>query len=168
MGVTEGWLRKVVLATAMATSAASFQFASAEPSVVSAAETVTHIDKAEADGIIFERQQVMLQLNRDAETLGMIASGAAPATKLTETTRAIAQGAKDSLEAYKANVPGGRSKPEVWANYDDFMQRMETFSNNAEKMAKLGETGNVAAVTEVMVDALPCKQCHDIYRAPKR
>lgn len=167
MGVTEGWLRKTTLVTAITLAAASFQYASAEPSVASAPPAAP-LSKTEADGIIFERQQAMLQLDKDAETLGMIASGAAPATKLAETTHAIAQGAKDSLEAFRARVPGGRSKPEVWANYEDFMKRMETFSANAEKMAKLGESGNVASVTEVMVDALPCKQCHDTYRAPKR
>ncbi len=167
MGGMEGSLRKTALVAAIALAAASFQYASAEPSVANAAPAAP-LSKAEADGIIFERQQAMLQLDKDAETLGMIASGAAPATKLAETTRAIAQGAKDSLEAFRAQVPGGRSKPEVWSNYEDFMKRMEAFSTNADKMAKLGESGNVAAVTDVMVDALPCKQCHDTYRAPKR
>jgi cytochrome c556 len=167
MRVQGGWLRKAPLIAAAGVLAASFQYASAEPSVGGAGATGAP-GKAEAEGIIFERQQIMLQLDKDAETLGMIASGAAPATKLAETTRAIAQGAKDSVEAFRAQVPGGRAKPDVWANYEDFMQRMQAFSDNAAKMAKLGESGSVAAVNEVMIDALPCKQCHDIYRAPRR
>jgi len=34
-------------------------------------------------------------------------------------------------------------------------------------MAKAGESGNVSQVTNLMIDALPCKQCHDKYRMPK-
>jgi cytochrome c556 len=125
------------------------------------------LSHAETEGIIFERQQVMLQLNRDAELLGNIVAGLAPAEKLAATTAAIAQGAKDSIANYGDKVPGGRAKPEVWSNYADFMQRMQTFSRNADAMAEMGKSGNVGGVTEQMVGALPCKQCHDIYRAPK-
>jgi hypothetical protein len=35
-------------------------------------------------------------------------------------------------------------------------------------MARAGETGNVGAVTALMIDAMPCKQCHDLYREPKK
>ena len=65
-------------------------------------------------------------------------------------------------------LPGGRAKAEVWSNHADFMQRMETFARNADAMAKAGETGDLAAVTGLMVAAMPCKQCHDVYRAPKK
>ena len=33
--------------------------------------------------------------------------------------------------------------------------------------AKVAETGDLHAVTEMLVDALPCKGCHDVYRAKK-
>ena len=84
------------------------------------------------------------------------------------TTRAIAKGARDSVESFRATLPGGRSKPEVWTQHDDFIQRMESFASKADAMAKAGETGDMAAVTGLMVDAMPCKQCHDLYRAPKK
>ena len=89
-------------------------------------------------------------------------------SKLAATTRAIANGARDSVENFRSPLPGGRAKPEVWTQHDDFMQRMESFARKAEAMAKAGETGDVAAVTGLMVDAMPCKQCHDLYRAPKK
>jgi cytochrome c556 len=136
------------------------------PTSVAAASTAP-MSKAEADGIIFERQELMLQLDRDAKTLGMIAAGTMPSAKLAETTRSIAQGAKDSVAAFNQMVPGGRSKPEVWSQHAKFTAAMETFARNAEGMAKAGATGNVNAVTNLMVDALPCKQCHDSYRGPK-
>ena len=47
-------------------------------------------------------------------------------------------------------------------------QRMEAFVRNSEIMAKAGETGNVIAVTGLMIDGMPCKQCHDVFRTPKK
>jgi cytochrome c556 len=123
--------------------------------------------RSEAEGIIFERQLIMTQLDEDSELLGDIVAGLAPASKLAETASKIAKGARDSVDSFKAQVPGGRSKPEVWSNNADFTAKMESFARNAEAMAELAKGGNVNAVSEVLAGALPCKQCHDVYRAPK-
>ncbi|MCE7798280.1 cytochrome c [Sphingobium sufflavum] len=157
-------------ACAMAVGIALFSFHQAgwsevTPAVAGADAPV--IDKAEADGIIFERQQVMLRLDKDAKTLGMIAAGSAPASKLAETTRSIAEAARDSVAAFETVAPGGRSKPEVWSNHPDYMRALRDFAVKAEAMAKAGQGGDVNAVTGLMIDAMPCKQCHDRYRAPK-
>ncbi len=125
-------------------------------------------DAVQKEGAIFERQFIMEQLDDDGELLGNIAAGIEPAEKLPEVTRSIAKGARDSVESFRHILPGGRAKAEVWSNHADFMQRMETFARNAEAMAKAGETGDLAAVTALMVAAMPCKQCHDLYRAPKK
>jgi cytochrome c556 len=121
----------------------------------------------EREGMIFERQQIMMQLGRDSELLGKIVAGTEPASKLPETTRAIASGARESLDAYRNLLPGGQTKAEAWSNHDDFMQRMDKFARNADAMAAAGERGDMTGVRGLMVDALPCKQCHDVYRAPK-
>ena len=120
------------------------------------------------EAAIFNRQFDMQQLDDESELLGNILAGIEPAEKLAQTTRAIAKDARSSVDSFRAMIPGGRSKDEVWSKHDDFMQRMESFARNAERMAKAGETGNIQEVTNVMVDAMPCKQCHDIYRAPKK
>jgi cytochrome c556 len=125
-------------------------------------------DPAEAEGLIFERQQAMKQLDTDASKLGDIVAGLAPAGELAATTEAIAQGARDSRDAFKPQIPGGRSKPEVWANNADFTARMERFASNAEAMAELAKGGNMTAVTSMLAEALPCKECHDAYREPKK
>jgi len=137
------------------------------PSASAPAASAAALSKEEADGIIFERQQLMLQIDRDAKTLGMIAAGTAPPMKLAETTRSIVTAAKDSVEAFRQVVPGGRSKPEVWSQHAEFLQSMEAFARNADAMAKAGETGNVSAVTGLMVEAMPCRQCHERYRGSK-
>ncbi len=118
--------------------------------------------------IIFERQQIMLQLEKDADTLGKIAAGMLPPDKLPETAESIAKGAKDSLAAFQDRVPGGRTKPEAWTNWPDFSQRLQAFARNAEIMAQTAKSKDVVAVTSTLGDALPCKQCHDLYRAPQK
>jgi cytochrome c556 len=124
--------------------------------------------KSTQEGLIFERQQIMKELDQESETLGNVVAGLEPRSKLAATTRAIAQAAKDALESFKNPLPGGRSKPEVWSNSADFMQRMATFVRETDELAKLGETGNIPAVTEKLVTALPCKSCHDVYRERKK
>lgn len=133
-----------------------------------AASTAPATDPAEAEGIIFERQQVMLQLDKDAEQLGLIVAGLAPRSQLGPVARAIADGAKDAEASFALNVPGGRSKAEVWANRAEYDRQMQTFVARSDAMAKLAEAGNLNGVIEVLGDALPCKQCHDTYRAPKK
>lgn len=135
---------------------------------VQAASGPPDISKDEAEGMIFERQQIMIQLDKDAEALGEMAAGLRSTDKLAETARSIARGAKDSLAAFEPEIPGGRAKPEVWSNWADYKMRMDVFAANSEKMAQIAESGNVTGVVEVMTEALPCKQCHDVYRAPKK
>lgn len=137
------------------------------PAAAPSPPTQLAINTTEAEGTVFERQLIMTDLSKDAELLGQIVAGSESADKLPQTTRAIAKGAHEALDSYRNKVPGGRSKPEVWSNYADFIQRMDSFAHNADAMAKAGESRNIGAVTALMIDALPCKQCHDLYRAPK-
>ncbi|MGE3690700.1 MAG: cytochrome c [Novosphingobium sp.] len=135
---------------------------------MTSATSAAPVDPAEAEGIIFERQQAMLQLERDADKLGDIIAGLAPRAKLGETARAIANGAKDAEESFALHVPGGRSKPEVWSNREDYDRRMQEFVQKSDAMATMAEADNLNGVIETLNDAMPCKACHDVYRAPKR
>jgi len=122
---------------------------------------------AEDQDTIDYRQLIMKELDAEAAALGMIASGQIPPDSLTLQARAIANSAKSALKAFEPKVPGGEAKPEVWAKWDDFSKRMQSFAQKTEEMAKVSESGNVQKVTELMIDALPCKACHDVYRQKK-
>lgn len=124
--------------------------------------------KEEADGIVFERQNIMLQIGKDAELLGEIAAGIKPPDKLAEVTRSIADSAEAAKVAFEPSVPGGRAKPEVWTNWTDYSRRMNEFATNAKQLANLGAKGDLDGVTNGLGSALPCKECHDVYRAPKK
>lgn len=166
------FFRRAALAGFCAFSLAGLQ--SAEPANLSetiapiSAPIAAVIDPVEAAGLIFERQQVMLQLEKDAEQLGLIVAGLAPKKKLAEMARAVANGAKDAEASFQTRIEGGRSKPEVWSNYSDYNQRMQAFVRKSDDMAKMAEAGNFNGVIESLNDALPCKACHDTYRAPKK
>jgi cytochrome c556 len=123
--------------------------------------------RGEVEDHVLARQLIMQALEDDADALGNIAAGIAPPTNLAEHARNLAQHAKESYESFKANSPGGSAKPEIWSSWPDYSKRMELFVVNAEKMAKVAETGNVGAVTELLVEAMPCKGCHDVYRTKK-
>lgn len=121
----------------------------------------------QAEDPVLRRQLIMQQVEEDAEALGMIAAGLEPKTKMLEHTRSVAKSARESYEAFKQNAPGGRAKPEIWSNWADYSAKMEAWIANADKMVAAAEKGDSNGVTEIMVEALPCKGCHDVYRERK-
>lgn len=114
------------------------------------------------------RQLIMKQLDAESAALGMMVSGQIPPDSMALEAKSIANAAKAALKAFEPNVPGGEAKPEVWSKWPDFSKRLQDFARNADEMAKVAETGNVQKVTELMVTALPCKECHDVYRNKKK
>jgi cytochrome c556 len=122
---------------------------------------------ADDQDIIDYREYIMKQLDAESSALGMIVSGQIPPDSLAFQCRALASSAKSALKAFDNKVPGGEAKPEVWTKWDDFSKRMQVFVQKSEEMAKVAEGGNVQKVTELMIDAMPCKACHDVYRQKK-
>jgi cytochrome c556 len=121
----------------------------------------------QAEYPVLKRQLIMQQVDEDAEALGMIAAGLEPKTKMLEHAKSIAKSARESYDAFKQNAPGGRAKPEIWSNWADYSAKMEAWIANADKMVAAAEKGDSNGVTEIMVEALPCKGCHDVYRERK-
>lgn len=163
-------LAAMALLAPQSTAVASQSGAAASPAAQAQAPAgeLQPVAAAEVEGVIFERQQIMLQLEKDAEQLGLIVAGLAPRDKLAATARAVADGARDSRASFELHAEGGRSKPEIWSNWQDYNQRMQVFADRSEQMAKLAETGNFNGLIEIMSDAMPCKACHDLYRTPKK
>lgn len=122
----------------------------------------------QVDDPVLDRQLIMQALDDDAEALGNIVARLTPPDKMAEHAENVAKHAKEAYESFKANVPGGNAKPEIWTNWDDYSKRMESFVAKSEEMAKIAKTGDINAVTEIMVDAMPCKSCHDVYREKKK
>lgn len=174
----KGFFRGRLLGTSLAVLVASMAWqqagqaasdtSAAAPAASTAPADISKMSKEEIDTLIYERQQAMIQLEKDADLLGDIVAGLAPASKLAETTRSIADSAKESHTLFQMKIPGGRTKAEAWSNWADYSKRMDHFVTSTEAMAKVGATGNVQGVLGMLGDALQCKQCHEVYREPKK
>jgi len=119
---------------------------------------------AEDKDVIAYRQGIMKALDAQTAALGMMLSGAIPPDNLVSHLETIALIAASSLESFRPNVPGGESNPEVWAKWADFETRMNDFSTNIAKVAKLGKEQGQDAIMNDLAPALSCKSCHDHYR----
>lgn len=115
--------------------------------------------------VIEYRQHAMKTLQEQTAIIGEIVSGAAPEASLPAHAEAIALAAQLSAKSFDAKVPGGEAKAEIWAKWPDFSKRMtefvaatKVFADTAKKGASLGE------MTSILTQALPCKECHDLYR----
>jgi cytochrome c556 len=122
---------------------------------------------ADDQDVIDYRKHIMATLDAQVAALGMIMAGAIPDDNVVAHLDIIAATAATALKAFEPKVEGGGSKPEVWAQWDDFSQRMNDFAARTAAMAKTAhEQGKDEALLQAM-DVLSCKQCHDTYRVKK-
>ena len=125
--------------------------------------------RADDKDVIEYRQHIMKTLQEQTAIIGQLVSGAAPEENLPLHAEAIALAARIALKSFEAKIPGGESKPEVWAKWDDFSKRMKAFSTAADKLADTTKKGGtMAEVTAMLVEVLPCKECHDVYRQEQK
>jgi len=129
-----------------------------------AAALVPAAASADDKDVIEYRQHIMKALNEQGASLGMVMSYAVPDDNTVAHFQAIALMAKTALEAFEPNIQGGESKPEVWKQWPDFSKRMKEFAQNSEMVAKLGAAQGKEVAMNHVLDALPCKACHDVYR----
>jgi cytochrome c556 len=120
---------------------------------------------ADDQDVIDYRQHIMKTLQEQTAIIGQLVSGAAPEENLPNHAEAISLAAKIALKSFEAKVPGGEAKPEVWTKWADFSSRMKAFSESADKFAAATKKGaTLAEATAMLVEVLPCKECHDLYR----
>jgi cytochrome c556 len=123
---------------------------------------------ADDKDVIEYREHIMNALNAQAAALGMILSGAIPDDNASAHLEIIAGTASIALKAFEPKVPGGEAKPQVWSDWADFSKRMNEFAARTKQAARLAqEKGSQAGLANVL-DALTCKNCHDVYRQEKK
>jgi cytochrome c556 len=120
--------------------------------------------------VIDYRERIMKTLDEQAAAVGMILSSAAPGDNMALHLQAIALTAQIALKAFEPKVVGGEAKPEVWSNWADFSKRMNEFAKNSVEAAAMAKDKGYddPALAAKIVDALPCKGCHDTYRKEKK
>ena len=126
------------------------------------------VSTADDQDVIDYRRHIMETLKAQTAALGMIMSGAIPDDNVVAHIDIIAETAATALKAFEPHVEGGDAKAEVWAKWDDFSARMNEFAAKTAAMAKTAhEKGKDEALAQ-SIDALSCKQCHDVYREKEK
>ena len=137
--------------------------------VVFAGMMAAGMARADDKDVIDYREHIMKALEEQTAAIGMIVSTQIPPDNVAAHASAIALSAKLALKSFEPKVQGGQAKPEVWTKWDDFSARMKKFEVNSQKLADAANKGaNIGEITEMLIDALPCKDCHDTYRDEKK
>ena len=130
---------------------------------------VGHTDDKDKDKDVMEyRQHLMKSLEQQTAALGQILSGAGPAENTVAHMQALALTASIALKSFEPKVPGGAAKAEVWKDWADFSKRMKDFADKSAEMAKIAREQGADQAALHVIEALPCKGCHDDYRDEKK
>jgi len=113
------------------------------------------------------RSHVMKSMGEQLAALNQIVTGKAPAADASVHAQALRITAGLAKVAFTEKVPGGESKPEVWARWDDFSKRLDDMVAAADDLARTARQGGVAAVAPKL-NALGCQGCHGEYLVQKK
>ncbi len=123
---------------------------------------------ADDQDVIDYRKHVMKTIGEQVGAIQLILENRVPADNLAVHLKVIAATAPQAKSAFTPEVAGGRSKPEVWANWEDFSQRLDRFVAGAQELAQAAEDGDAAVTAAKLPATLDCKGCHEVYRAPAK
>ena len=118
--------------------------------------------------IIDYRKHVMKTLGEQTAMMNAILENKVPGDNFAVHAEVLAIAASTALFAFKENVEGGESKPDVWAKWPDFEKKMTEFAAATADLAKTAKAGGAAAAAPKMKGALTCRGCHETYRIQKK
>jgi cytochrome c556 len=118
---------------------------------------------AKPDAVVY-REHIMNTLEVQVAALGQILSGATPDDQVVSHLETIAETASQALKSFEPKVEGGEALPVVWQKWDDFSARMKDFQAKTRAAADTAKAQGKDAALANILDALRCKDCHDIYR----
>ncbi|HTW74513.1 MAG TPA: cytochrome c [Steroidobacteraceae bacterium] len=122
--------------------------------------------RADDQDVIDYRQHVMSTLGDQMLLIEQIIQKKAPADDLNTFARILAMDAALAPSAFKPDVAGGKSKPNVWTNWADFSRQLDALAARAADLQQAAKTGDLAAVA-AKAAALDCMGCHATYMQAK-
>jgi cytochrome c556 len=123
---------------------------------------------ADDQDVIDYRKHVMKSMGEQLAAIHMILDKKAPANNFAVHLQVLAVTATQAEKAFEPNVPGGNSKPAVWASWADFAKRLDALVASTAELAKAAQSGPVTAVGPKLESALNCQSCHDTYMVPAK
>jgi len=123
---------------------------------------------ADDQDVIDYRRHVMKTMGEEVASMRMIMDRKAPAESFAAHARVLAITATMAKKAFEPKVAGGDAKPEVWANWADFARRLDALVSATDELAKVAQSGGLAAAGPKVDEALSCKGCHERYRVARK
>ncbi len=118
--------------------------------------------RADDQDVIDYRQHIMNTMGDQMVLINQILQKQASADNLATYAQILAISAGTAESAFKPNVAGGKSKPNVWTNWTDFSKQLDQLVAGAADLQKAAAAGDTAAVAS-KVAALNCMSCHNTY-----
>ena len=118
---------------------------------------------AGADPVAY-RQQIMRVIDAQTSAIGQILAGTVSEDGFASHLEVVSLMASVAFAAFERGPPGGASLPNVWNEKTNFLGAMQEFSDNALKASRIARQNGKDAAAVAVIDALPCRQCHDVYR----
>lgn len=133
--------------------------------VVGIALAVVMVPAARADDqdIIDYREHIMKSMGEQVSAIGQILDRKIPADSFATHVQILEVTTATAKAAFKSSVPGGKAKPDVWAKWQDFANRLDVLTAATAELAKTAQAGGINAAAPKVSAALTCKGCHDIY-----
>ncbi|MEQ9448904.1 MAG: cytochrome c, partial [Rhodospirillaceae bacterium] len=75
--------------------------------------------------VIDYRKQVMKAKDAQAQAIGWILTGTVPPDNIAGHFESLLLATRQARKAFEPEVPGGRARPEIWENWDDFSGRLD-------------------------------------------
>jgi cytochrome c556 len=114
------------------------------------------------------RSHIMKTMGEQVQAMGQMRQDKISSENFAVHAQILALAAATAKMAFTPKIVGGKSKADVWANWDDFSKRLDALAASTADLAKTAKEGGMAAAAPKMQAALTCKGCHDLYREEKK
>lgn len=169
---------KRVLTVAGVLSVAAGIALGASPLVQASEGEHVQIANAEQMAAVKERQELMKSIGGNAKTIadflkeskGTAEEAQAAAAKIGELADEIPEAFRVEASLSEMDAVGkNRGKPEIWLDWDGFVERSATLEQKAGALASAFQSGDAGAIQAAFGDMGKngCGGCHDDFRGPK-
>jgi cytochrome c556 len=136
--------------------------------VIASAMLLSAASEADDQDVIDYREHIMKTMGEQVAAIGQMAQQKIPQDNFATHVQILAVTAATAKMAFAPKVPGGKAKPDVWANWGDFAKRLDALTAATADLANAVWGGGVTVTSPKVQAAFTCKSCHDLYREEKK
>lgn len=170
--------RSTLLAAAGAAAVAATVAFGATPLVQASESARVQLADAMQMSAVKERQELMKSIGGNMkviadylkESKGTAAEAQAAAAKIGELAKTIPTAFKTEASLSEMDAVGkNRGKPEIWLNWEGFVEKVDNLGTKAEALKTAFNGGDMGSVQTAFGDMGKngCGACHEDFRGPK-